>query len=173
MKDGEREVGLKRWGFKLPDRLLFNARSETMATTKFWKPMLTERRCIVPAASFFEWQKSATAPKPKYRLSVKGKNTFGMAGVWSPWLNPKTDQWEDTFAVITTDPNGKMSQIHDRQPVILEPKEYEEWLSPSEQPLLHLLRIGGEEDLIMDPMDTVKQEKASEIVEAPQPGLFD
>jgi hypothetical protein len=29
MKDGERQVGEMRWGFKLPDRLLFNARSDT------------------------------------------------------------------------------------------------------------------------------------------------
>ena len=26
--DGERQIEMMRWGFKLPDRLLFNARSE-------------------------------------------------------------------------------------------------------------------------------------------------
>jgi len=37
----------------------------------------------------------------------------------SPWKNPKTDQWEDTFSVFTTDPNPNMQPIHDRQPVVL------------------------------------------------------
>ena len=37
MKDGERKIGEMRWGFKLPDRLLFNARSDTVATSPFWK----------------------------------------------------------------------------------------------------------------------------------------
>ena len=36
---------------------------------------------------------------------------------------------EDTFSIITSDANGKMGEIHDRQPVILEPREYGEgWL---------------------------------------------
>jgi putative SOS response-associated peptidase YedK len=38
-------------------------------------------------------------------------------------MNPKTGKWEDTFAIITSDPNTKLSQIHDRQAVILEPRE--------------------------------------------------
>jgi putative SOS response-associated peptidase YedK len=46
-----------------------------------------------------------------------------MVGLWAPWMNPKTGKWEDTFAIITSDPNTKLSQIHDRQAVILEPRE--------------------------------------------------
>jgi putative SOS response-associated peptidase YedK len=34
---GERELGIMRWGFKLPDRLLFNVRSEGVTVAKFWK----------------------------------------------------------------------------------------------------------------------------------------
>ncbi len=99
VRDGEREIGLMRWGFKLPDRLLFNTRAEGVAEAKFWGPMLRERRCIVPASSFFEWRKMGKEPRPKYRLSVKGRPVFGMAGVWSPWMNPKTGEWEDTFSI--------------------------------------------------------------------------
>jgi hypothetical protein len=35
MKNGERQVGEMRWGFKLPDRLLFNARSESVKSSQF------------------------------------------------------------------------------------------------------------------------------------------
>ncbi len=33
--DGQRQIELMRWGFKLPDRLLFNARSEGIEASKF------------------------------------------------------------------------------------------------------------------------------------------
>ena len=35
--DGERRIEMMRWGFKLHDRLLFNARSEGIAQANFWK----------------------------------------------------------------------------------------------------------------------------------------
>ena len=167
---GERKIGLMRWGFKLPDRLLFNARSEGIAGSHFWGAMFRERRCIVPASSFFEWRKTGTEPRPKYKLSVKGRGVFGMAGVWSPWMNPKTGLWEDTFSIITSDPNGKMGEIHDRQPVILEPREYAEWLRESERPPVRLLRILGEEEMVVDPLVAEKKE---EVVEPGQRRLFD
>jgi len=64
-----------------------------------------------------------------------------------PRQNPKTGHWEDTFAIITTDPNTKMAEIHNRQPSILEPREYAEWLAESERPPVHLLRILPDEDM--------------------------
>jgi putative SOS response-associated peptidase YedK len=97
-------------------------------------------RCIT-ASSFFEWKKTGSEPRPKYRLTAKGRNTLGMAGIWVPFQNPKTGQWEDTFAIITSDPNAKMGEIHTRQPVIFELREYAEWLTEDERPPVHLLRI--------------------------------
>jgi putative SOS response-associated peptidase YedK len=137
-----------RWGFKLPDWLLFNARSDNLSTSPFWKERLN-RRCIVPAGSMLEWKKTGTGPRPKYRLSVKGRHVLGMAGIWGSWLNPKTGKWEDTFAIIASDPNTKVSEIHNRQAVILEPREYAEWLAENERPPLHLLRILPDEDMMV------------------------
>jgi putative SOS response-associated peptidase YedK len=165
MKDDERQIGEMRWGFRLPDRLLFNARSDSVTTAPFWRERL-HNRCIVPAGSFFEWKKTAPEPRPKYRLAVKGRHVLGMAGIWGPWQNPKTGQWEDTFAVITTDPNTKMAEIHNRQPVILEPREYAEWLEESERPPVHLLRILPDEDMTVTKMDEITK---SEKVKPPKP----
>jgi putative SOS response-associated peptidase YedK len=123
-----------------------------VTTAPFWRERLNNR-CIVPASSFFEWQKTAPEPRPKYRLTAKGRNVLGMAGLWGPWLNPKTGQWEDTFAIITADANAKMGEIHNRQPVILEPREYAEWLAESERPPVHLLRILPDEDLTVTEME--------------------
>jgi SOS response associated peptidase (SRAP) len=65
---GERSLAIMRWGFKLPDRLLFNARSEGVTEAKFWKDKFAEHRCIVPAS-----MKCATAGanNGNYKASTK------------------------------------------------------------------------------------------------------
>lgn len=176
-RNGERHIELMRWGFKLPDRLLFNARSEGIESAKFWKEPFGKRRCIVPADAFFEWQKMQvdrqsemfaqaksgeqsrlgkplkTGKRPKFEFTVSAQRPFGMAGVWSPWKNPKTDAWERTFAILTGEANAVMRPIHDRQPTILEPGDYEEYLTPSGRPPTHLLRILPEEELKLQHSD--------------------
>jgi putative SOS response-associated peptidase YedK len=161
--NGERQIEMMRWGFKLPDRLLFNARSEGIEAAKFWSERFKTRRCIVPADSFFEWVEAAKGPKPKYEFSVPGREPFGMAGLWSPWKNPKTDQWEDTFAILTGDANRVMQPVHDRQPVILEPQEYLEYLAPTERPPIHLLRALPDEELTsrLISRDSITQQQAT------------
>lgn len=108
--DGRRQLELMRWGFKLPDRLLFNARSEGIETSKFWKDAFLKGRVIVPADAIFEWKEMPNGQKkPKYEFTLPGPELFGMAGVWKLWKNPKTNQWERTFAVLTGAPNELMA----------------------------------------------------------------
>jgi putative SOS response-associated peptidase YedK len=146
----------------------FNARSDAVATSPFWRERL-HNRCIVPASSFFEWQKTAPESRPKYRLTAKGRNVLGMAGLWGPWQNPKTGQWESTFAVITTDPNTKMGAMHNRQPVILEPREYAESLEESERPPVNLLRILPDEDMTVAEMDARTKARKTEPTKPDEP----
>lgn len=152
---GERQIGMMRWGFKLPDRLLFNARSEGIESAGFWKDSFVRRRCIVPADAIFEWQHAPKgAKKPKYEIVVPGREPFGMAGVWKLWKNPKTDQWEQTFAILTGEPNELLQPIHARMTTILEPRDYAEYLAPSERPPLHLLRILRADEMHVTPVTT-------------------
>jgi hypothetical protein len=51
IKDGERQIGEMRWGFKLPDRLLFNARSDTVTTAPFWRERRTIAALFLPLRS--------------------------------------------------------------------------------------------------------------------------
>ena len=139
-EEGERTLGLMRWGFRLPERLLFNVRSDGVAKANFWKDKFASNRCIVPASSFFEW-KGKKVPKPKYEITVLDREFFGIAAEWAEWRNPKTQKWEKTFATFTSEPNTIIRELHDRQPIILDPKDFGEWLSPSERAPVHLLRI--------------------------------
>jgi putative SOS response-associated peptidase YedK len=146
--DGERQIELMRWGFKLPDRLLFNARSEGIDTAKFWKDAFLKGRVIVPADAIFEWQERLKGQKkPKYEFTLPGREPFGMAGLWKLWKNPKTKQWERTFAVITGEPNELMQPIHDRMTTFLESRDYSAYLEITDRPPLHLLRILPAEEM--------------------------
>jgi putative SOS response-associated peptidase YedK len=170
MGDDGRTLENMRWGFKMPRQLLFNTRSDTAAKSPFWKKKFEDNRCIIPASSFFEWQ-GEKGHKTKYEVVVPGHKFFGMAGLWAPWKNPKTEKWEDTFSIFTSDPNGVMVPIHDRQPVILEPNEFEEWLSPAPRLPVHLLRVFPDEKMKMMPVEG-EAPKIKE-KEAAMKGLFD
>jgi len=139
-ENGELTFANMRWGFKTPKSLLFNTRSDTAATSPFWKKKFAEGRIIIPATSFFEWQ-GEKGHKTKYEVTIPHHAFFGMAGVWGLWKNPKTEQWEETFSILTSDPNSVMLKVHDRQPVIVEPRDRAEWFEQTERPPVHLLRV--------------------------------
>ena len=164
---GERKISLMRWGFKREDgKLLFNARAEGITDVNFWKKSFSLRRCIVPADSFFEWQKSQQGKKSKFEFTIRDRKPFGMAGLWSPWKNPKTNQWEDTFAIVTVDANETMAPVHNRQPAILAPRDYQEYLESTERPPIHLLRIFPDDEMRAEDID-------QEPISNEQANLFD
>ena len=165
-EDGERQIELMRWAFRLPKKLLFNARSEDILQTGFWKESFEKRRCIVPADAIFEWQDVKKGKKPKYEFVLPGREPFGMAAVWKLWKNPKIDKWERTFAVLTGPPNELMQPIHPRMTTCLEPRDYAEYLAPAERSPVHLLRI-----LPADEMSASLVEKSD--ISSRQVSLFD
>jgi len=164
---GERQIEMMRWGFKLPDRLLFNARSEGITQASFWKDAFLTGRAIAPGDAIFEWKKMpAGDKKPKYEITIRGQEPFGMAAVWKLWKNPKTGQWERTFAILTGDPNELVATVHDRMTTFLEPRDYDEYLAKSERSPIHLLRVL--------PADRMRVELVSEDpISNAQAGLFD
>jgi putative SOS response-associated peptidase YedK len=163
-EDGERKIEIMRWGFKREDgKLLFNARAESITDVNFWKKSFSLRRCIVPADSFLEWQKTQQGKKPKFEFTIRDRKPFGMAGLWSPWKNPKTNQWEDTFAIVTVEANETMAPVHNRQPAILAPRDYQEYLENAERPPIHLLRIFPDDEMRAEEIDQepISNEQAS------------
>ena len=93
------------------------------------------RRCILPVDGFFEWKaiKGQKAKQP-YAIAMKDGAPFGIAGIWENWKDPTTGEWVRTFAIITTDANELVADIHDRMPVILAPGDYARWLSDEPDP---------------------------------------
>jgi putative SOS response-associated peptidase YedK len=65
---------------------------------------------------------------------MKDGQPFGIGGIWENWKDPASGGWVRTFAVITTDANELVAEIHDRMPLILAPKDYTRWLSDEPDP---------------------------------------
>jgi putative SOS response-associated peptidase YedK len=97
-----------------------NAKCETVATLPTFRDAYRRRRCIVPVDGFFEWKaiKGQKAKRP-YAIAIKDGTPFGIGGIWENWKEPSSGEWIRTFAIITTDVNELVAEIHDRMPLIL------------------------------------------------------
>ena len=82
----------------------------------------------VPADLFYEWQKLDEKTKQPFAIALKNDEMFAFAGLWEKWKDKTTGQVLRTYTVLTTDPNELMEPIHNRMPVIIQPKDYERWM---------------------------------------------
>ena len=122
---------------------MFNARSETLTEKVSFKNLIKKKRCLIPATSFFEWKAiDGSKKKQKYKISLKNNNYFLFAGLWDEWRDPATNQKISSSTIITCEPNEKMSEIHNRMPVIFDINEKNYWLESgiSDLELLNLLK---------------------------------
>jgi putative SOS response-associated peptidase YedK len=131
VSDGSRRLSLVRWGLipawaKEVDGGLINARCETVSEKPSFRQSFRQRRCIVIASGFFDWQKNEKGKLPYYVRMADGSPT-PFAGIWDAWRSPGGDVLE-TCAILTTAANRTVAPIHDRMPVILHPEEFGLWL---------------------------------------------
>jgi putative SOS response-associated peptidase YedK len=127
-----RELVMLRWGLipfwaKDPQigARLINARSETLAEKPAFRDALRRRRCLVLSDGFYEWQKLEGGKQPFY-FRLRGGGPFGFAGLWEHWEGP--EGIIESCTLITTEANDLMRAVHDRMPVILDPKDYDLWM---------------------------------------------
>jgi len=105
----------------------FNARIETVEKAAAFREPFKRRRCILPASGFYEWQ---TLPGGKQAWFMRPANAdyFGLAGLWDQWRHG--DEVVKSCTILVCDPDDTAADIHDRQPVILAPELYADWLDP-------------------------------------------
>jgi putative SOS response-associated peptidase YedK len=158
--EGRRFVRPMRWGlvppwYKTPSGgpLLINARSETVADKPAFRQAVRERRCLVPATGFYEWERAeGRTPLPWYVTRADGEPMV-FAAIWQDW--GEGEERMATCAVLTCPANATMARIHDRLPVILSPPDWPLWLGeagrgaarllrPVEDDVLTMIRVGTE-----------------------------
>ncbi|MBK9425183.1 MAG: SOS response-associated peptidase [Bacteroidetes bacterium] len=133
---------------------MINARSETVFEKPSFKKLIKQRRCLVIADSFYEWQPLGGKKKQPFRIGLKSWDLFAFAGLWDEWADKETGEIIPTFTILTTAANSLVSPIHDRMPVILEPEEEKRWLKKgiNDQEILELLSPFPESEMMVYPV---------------------
>lgn len=144
-------VSLFQWGLvpfdskdaQIGEKLL-NARIETIKAKQPYTDLLSEKRCIILADSFYFWKELHGVSTP-YRVTMKDESLFAIAGIWDEW---KMDDSEDStsffgsFSMLTTEANSLIADFTDRMPAILPVNQEKDWLDSIEDiPLEDLLKL--------------------------------
>jgi putative SOS response-associated peptidase YedK len=134
-EEGEREPGVLRWGL-IPhyadpetfDRLLINARGETVAEAPAFRDAFLTHRCLILADGFYEWRAEETGKKPVW-ITRPEHEPFAFAGLWAG-ANRRDGSTVHSCAIVTCEPGEVVAPIHDRMPVILDREAEAGWLDP-------------------------------------------
>lgn len=121
---------------------MINARAESVLEKPAFAKAALRRRCLVPARGWYEWQASpvATDPKGKPRkqpffIAREDRPVLAFAGLYDFWRDPAADPadedaWVVSYTVVTTGAEPGLDRVHDRQPLVLDPEQWQEWLDP-------------------------------------------
>jgi putative SOS response-associated peptidase YedK len=138
MSGDERVMVKLRWGlipyWAKDEKIAYstiNARAETVESKPAFRAAFKQRRCLIPASGFFEWQ-AAKGGKQPYCIHPKQSALFAFAGLYEHWRNKKGEQ-VDSCTILVTEANAIVKQVHDRMPVILSPDHFDSWLDPDNQ----------------------------------------
>jgi putative SOS response-associated peptidase YedK len=162
----ERQLRTVKWGLvpfwaKDPSigNKMINARMETVAEKPAFKQPFAKRRCLLPADGYFEWysteQKTAGSAarsrgskplKQPFFIHPRDGASMAMAGLYEIWRDPTRDEDDPqrflwTATVLTTTAEDAVGHIHDRMPLLVEPKRWSAWLDPAKQDKDDLLSL--------------------------------
>lgn len=136
-----------------------NVRLETLRERPTYRKELSSRRCLIPAAGFYEWQAEADRKTPWYFRVAEGHAAF--AGIWDSWRENDEAEPLRTCTIITMPASGPVADIHDRMPALLTSDIALKWLDPE------LGGMGALELLIAESMPVLDAYRVSTRVNKP------
>lgn len=73
-----------RWGYAFPNgRPIINARSETAAQKPMFKDGMRQRRCVIPASHYFEWERrGARGRNMPFALHARIRCIWQASTIW-------------------------------------------------------------------------------------------
>jgi len=145
---GRRTLAMLRWGLipswakdpAMGNRMI-NARAETVAEKPAFCRAFAERRCLIVADGFYEWQRGSGGRKVPYLFSPADERPFGFAGLWEAWR--RGDETIESCTILTTAARGVVARIHERMPLVVPSTHYAAWLARSGAAV-------GSDDLLAD-----------------------
>ena len=142
-ENGTRSMAVLCWGLVPPwakdariGARLINARAETVHQKPAFRSAFRSRRCLIPANGWFEWRRTGrtgrtgrtAGDKQPYFLGLESGSPVSFAALWEQW--DRDGQHLETFTIVTTVASPALSDIHDRQPVVVDPDDFADWLGP-------------------------------------------
>jgi putative SOS response-associated peptidase YedK len=138
---------------------LINARAETVAEKPSFRSAFAQRRCLVLADGFFEWQKRSKAQgggSQPYYFRLASGDPFAFAGLWELWRDPEGEMVH-SCTIVTCAANELVAPVHERMPVILNEEALWRWLEPdaSKEALHALLHPYPEAGMVTYPVSSL------------------
>ena len=118
-----------------------NARSETMARLPAYRhAWASDRRCLVPASSFIEWQAVAGSRlKQPWLVYLADRRPMAFEGLWE-YSHTEDGERVESCTIVTAPANALMTEIHNtrkRMPVVLDGRsEQDAWLAGTKEQAL-------------------------------------
>ena len=150
-QDDETLIDLAIWGvlpsfFDLSERNNFliktntlNATAERLFTSNLFNQFITWQKCIIIADGFYEPHTTPEAKIPYY-FKEKNHNLFAFAGIYSV-IDDHSSTPIYSASIITREANDFFKSIHNspnkqgsyRMPLILDPRDYYDWLNATDE----------------------------------------
>lgn len=116
------------WWNKPP---LINARVETAATGRMFKPLWQHGRAVVMADGWYEWKRIGNKKQPYFIYPASGKPIFFAAIGKAPYHQASG---KEGFVIVTAASDKGLVDIHDRRPLVLRADAIPDWLNPATHP---------------------------------------
>lgn len=154
LEAGERRLDSAIWDYrdaKVADlkgrRPLINVQGERFRNSAAF----ARQRCLVPTDGFYEFTEQNGRKQPFHFRRADG-GSFAFGGAWSIWDGPR--ETLVTFTLLTTAPGALVADIHDRMPLVLDPADWDAWLSGTKEQAATLVRPNALTEFVRYPVST-------------------
>ena len=159
--EGKRRFARMRWALvprwwskslKESARLAtFNARAETVRTKPFFRDAFKNGRCLMPVSGYYEWHwnnldDKKEKPQPWYFIRKDGQ-VMTVAALCETWNDRAENQTIRSCAMVITEPNKFVAEVHDRMPVVLDESQFEQWMNGTPDEAAELMKPAPEDVL--------------------------
>ncbi|MDJ0627525.1 MAG: SOS response-associated peptidase [Rhodobacter sp.] len=151
----DRTLGHMRWGMIPVGRVnargrpvmetIVNARSETVFSKSAFDGV---RRCLVPADGWYEWT-GEKRRKTAWRIRPRSGGLLVFAAIYDIWQGPGGIEVPQV-ATVTCEPSADVRDIHHRMGVLLDPPQFDTWLTGTEAEAAALARPYPDGRLIVE-----------------------
>lgn len=133
------ELRTMRWGMKYDflKKLLINSRVETISEKRLFKEAFKQRRVILPANSYYEWEKTKSG-NIKREIRINDQGIMSFAGIYNSIQ--MGNEWVESVVIVTEAATDSLSKIHNRMPLIIPHGLEQDWIN-SENPLMMIESI--------------------------------